>query len=801
MRTRARNRLAWIILAASFALPTRLTGTGARIERALPKPGLSPSGAWPPAPAESATRTLSPLPQAPAQSAVDRYNVVWDSPSADYHGSMPVGNGDIGLNAWVEKGGDLLFYISKTDAWDDYARLVKVGKVRIRLEPNPLGALSPFVQTLSLADGSIRVRAGEGESRVEVLLWVDANNPVIHVRVDSPTPCTATAIVELWRTKPFDIADLTVSDVLVGKPLPAGTKPVMRIEPDTMIAGFGDRIIGWLHRNRKSVGPELLANVQGLAGFKQPDPLLHRTFGVVIASGMAGRRLDDARLLSTSGKVHLFDVFVLTKHPSSENEWRLEMDRLIARIYRESLASRRSAHIAWWREFWDRSWIRASAPGAADGGEAALVSQMYHLQRFVTACAGRGAYPIKFNGSIFTVPPADGKGDADYRRWGPGYWWQNTRLPYISLPTAGDLDLMKPLFKMYADDLLELCKHRTRLYTGHEGAFYPECIMFWGPIFSETYGWPPFEEREDKLQQSGWHKWEWVGGLELAWMMLDDYEHTLDDAFLAKTALPFAREILTFFDRHYRTDEKGLLVMEPAQALETWWKCVNPMPEVAGCRAVAERLLTLPAEKTAETEREFWRRLLAKLPPIPVREVNGRTALAPAETFADKKNVENPELYAVFPFRLIALGRPHLDWGIEALALRTDKGHFGWRQDDIFMAYLGLTDDARRAVVERAKNHDPNSRFPAFWGPNYDWVPDQDHGGVLMKAVQAMLMQTDGRKIFLFPAWPKDWDVEFKLHAPFQTIVEGVFRDGRIQSLRVTPESRRADVVMPNGSR
>jgi len=32
---------------------------------------------------------------------------------------MPLGNGDIGLNVWTEPGGDLLFYISKTDAWGD----------------------------------------------------------------------------------------------------------------------------------------------------------------------------------------------------------------------------------------------------------------------------------------------------------------------------------------------------------------------------------------------------------------------------------------------------------------------------------------------------------------------------------------------------------------------------------------------------------------------------------------------------------------------------------------------------------
>src|SRR5512143_1167628 len=69
---------------------------------------------------------------------LNTYNVVWDSPSTDHHGSMPLGNGDIAVNAWMTKGGDLQFYISKTDAWDDNARLLKIGKVRLHFEPNPV---------------------------------------------------------------------------------------------------------------------------------------------------------------------------------------------------------------------------------------------------------------------------------------------------------------------------------------------------------------------------------------------------------------------------------------------------------------------------------------------------------------------------------------------------------------------------------------------------------------------------------------------------------------------------------------
>ncbi|MBM4042392.1 MAG: LamG domain-containing protein, partial [Planctomycetes bacterium] len=676
------------------------------------------------------------------------YNVVWDSPSKDHGGSMPLGNGDVGLNAWVEAGGDLQFLISKADAWDDNARLVKVGKVRIRLEPNPFEDARSFRQTLSLRDATLRVQVGEGAAKAALQVWVDANHPVAHVAVESASPVEATASIELWRTERKEYKALECSDIMTGAP--ADRRQPTIIEPDTLLTGQKGRI-GWYHHNAKSFGPKLLAEIQGLTGFKQEDPLLRRTFGAVITAA-TGERVDDRRLRSPKGTAHQFSIFVLTRHPSAPQEWLAEMDRTIARVEAESFAARRAAHERWWTEFWGRSWIRAwmaegveaasaspvpanahcvrigsdqkggnryagelgrasvfgkalsdaevqalaklgrqapvekrsellfsgtalgpvadsaawsfkdgltievwakpekfagggarlvdkitiggsdgflldSCPGnslrficgqtqltqrdalpagqwthvaavAEPGGgcrlyvdgkpvggdaaaavhdEAAYVSQMYHLQRFISACGGRGRHPIKFNGSIFTVPLPDGKSDPDYRRWGPGYWWQNTRLSYVSMPASGDYDLMQPLYRMYVDDLLALCKFRTRLYCGHDGAYYPECIYFWGPMFSETYGWQPWDQRADKLQASRWHKWEWVGGLELCWLLLDHYEHTLDRELLNKTLLPLAHEILTFFDQHYKTNDQGKLVMHPAQALETWWECTNPM--------------------------------------------------------------------------------------------------------------------------------------------------------------------------------------------------------------------------------
>ncbi|MCC7569637.1 MAG: hypothetical protein KO463_08525, partial [Candidatus Methanofastidiosa archaeon] len=112
---------------------------------------------------------------------IDQYDVTWTTPSRDASGSMPLGNGDISLNAWVEPSGDLCFYIGKTDAWGDNARLLKVGKVRVSLHPNPFGGAASFRQTLHLETGQMIVEwmpRDQTQSATVLQLWVDAHEPV-----------------------------------------------------------------------------------------------------------------------------------------------------------------------------------------------------------------------------------------------------------------------------------------------------------------------------------------------------------------------------------------------------------------------------------------------------------------------------------------------------------------------------------------------------------------------------------------------------------------------------------------------
>ncbi len=111
------------------------------------------------------------------------------------------------------------------------------------------------------------------------------------------------------------------------------------------------------------------------------------------------------------------------------------------------------------------------------------------------------------------------------------------------------------------------------------------------------------------------------------------------------------------------------------------------------------------------------------------------------------------------------------------------------------MALLGRSNQAKNWLAKRASpaSHS-DSRFPAFWNAFHDWLPDVDHGGVLQMALQLMIMQADDGLITLLPAWPPEWNVDFKLHAPGRTIIEGSVRDGEFVHLHVSPPASTARV-------
>jgi len=710
-------------------------------------------------------------------------NFIWDSPSADSAGSMPLGNGDLSANVWVQRDGRIRFYLGKTDAWDELGRLVKVGAFDICLMPNPFDGFSDFSQTLDPASGCITVKAVRERLELVAKIWIDANSSTIFIEGKSSVPIQVTVQLNLWRreTKSLDVKENNCAPGMCSK------DEIQTIGPDTIVE-FNHDSLAWYHHNESSVWQATLEH-QGLGSLKdsQPDPLLHRIFGATInATGFQRQENDKLITNATAFDIH---ILALTQVTATPGQWQDTMKHLLT--VAPSAASAWTAHANWWSNFWERSGIEI-----VSGPSAEKVTEAYALQRFVIACHGRGAYPMKFNGGIFTMDvKIDGDYNPDYRRWGGAYWFQNTRLQYWPLLNSGDFEMVMPLFHMYCD-ALPLAEERVRKYFSHAGAFFPETMTFWGTYLNGNYGYDR-EGHNSSYIDNNYIKYYWSGAIELLNLGLDFYDFTHDEKFLKNSLLKLAVPILRFYLEHYPCrDDDGKILFKPAAALETWHDVVNPLPEIAGLNTVIGRLLQI--DQISAADAADWRQLKAMLPPIPHRLFywEKRTELIPAEQYNKCFNSENVVLYAIFPYRLYGIGKPELQTGLDAYVTRPFKGTGGWRQDAIQAALLGLTEEAQSLVTKNATEFSTFCRFPAFWDTTYDWIPDEDHGGVIMIALQRMLIQTDDGKIHLLPAWPKQWDVKFKLLAPANTKIEGEVRAGKIVALKVVPEHRIQDLII-----
>lgn len=666
---------------------------------------------------------------------LDANNVSWNSPGTNSAQSMPLGNGDIGLNVWTETNGDLVFYIGKTDAWNEDvygdSGLMKVGGVRVSWSPRP--SLAPFAQVLKLRTGELQVQAGTAGFRV----WVDANNPVIRVEATNTQPVSLTVSLNNWRA--------------------ASAR-------DVTMAGQTNQLV-WFHRN--SAGAD--AHVANL------------TFGAAIAGPGLVNRDNNTLTSSVPTLAQVVSVYPLTATTATSNQWLTLLSQRVVQMSGLDLEQTRTAHQAWWGQFWHRSWVFIRGDQAATN-----VTRGYVLQRFVTACAGRGAYPIKFNGSIFVVNNPATSRNADARAWGGQYWFQNTRAMYWPRLQAGDFDMMQPLFKMY-QGMLASNAVQVMGYYGHGGTYFQETAPFWGGL--------PYMGPEVPANFTAHY---FTPILELSMMMLDYYEYTGDAGFARQTLLPIAAAGLQFFDQHFPRDAQGKLLLEPDNAIEMFWKVRNPAPDIAGLRAVLQRMIALPANLASSEQTAAWSSLLEQLPPLPQATNSGKTVLLPytgVQTNASH-NGENPELYAIYPFRLYGLGKPGFQVALDTFNARKQTQSGCWVQDPIQAAMVGLASVARSYVtVNLAGSQDPAQLFPAFWVARNDYAPDEDNGGNGEHGLQQMLLQADGRTLLLLPAWPAGWDGDFLLHAPLQTTVQGTVVNGKLTNLDVLPRSRRVDVV------
>lgn len=743
---------------------------------------------------------------------LERYNPVWTSQSKNASESMPCGGGDVGMNVWVENG-NLLFYLSRSGTFDENNCMLKLGRIRIRLEPNPFAGAT-FRQELQLENGLVTIEGENKGVKAEVKLWVDVLRPVVHLEIESGKPISAQAIYESWRTKDRELHKMESFANSYKWAAPEGLKT------KADVVAFEEEGVLFYHRNSGETVFDITVRQQQMDSVKSAlfNPLENLTFGGFMCgenmlpagksegkyqnTGFVGFALK-SRKVSRKHNVH---IYMHTGQTETIEDWH----KALKQIRRESEWAGKSAAKEsqdWWRKFWERSYIFVE-PQKSPDNESWQVGRNYQLFRYMLACNAYGSYPTKFNGGLFAVDPVFTREDRaftpDFRNWGGGtFTAQNQRLVYFPMLKSGDFDLMPAQFDFYLR-ILKNAELRSQVYWGHEGACFTEQIENFGLPNPSEYGWKRPEGIDPGRQYNAWLEYQYDTVLEFCHMILESYRYAAADI---RIYLPLVNSSLKFFDEHYqqlafgrgskKLNGDGKLILFPGSSCETYKMAYDAVTTISGLHKVVESLLSMPDNYSEEIDKTYLKGLQDRIPELSYRQINGHRTIAPARVWERVNNTEVPQLYPIYPWGMYGVGLPDIETALNTWKYDPDavkfRSHIGWKQDAIFAARLGLDQQADSLLTLKLK--DAERRFPAFWGPGFDWVPDHNWGGSGMIALQEMLVQAVGEKIYLLPAWPKEKDVEFKLHLPQNTIIEAKWKNGKWAKLKVWPERRKVDIM------
>eukprot|EP00930_Biecheleria_cincta_P085298 TRINITY_DN74697_c0_g1_i1.p1 TRINITY_DN74697_c0_g1~~TRINITY_DN74697_c0_g1_i1.p1 ORF type:complete len:802 (+),score=92.72 TRINITY_DN74697_c0_g1_i1:59-2464(+) len=744
----------------------------------------------------------------------DAPDIVWTTLSANVSGSMPLGNGRVGVNAFSTKNNEVELWLSHTDAFDHFSNLVKVGHIVVKVNasvPDATFKVSYFSSnmTISFQMGLVLTH-----------VWVDATSPVVRVESSGGEHSVQ---VELHRWKRF--AEVDVDNVTDG--------------------------IAWHHRIEPKSSPvwENDLKLEGLTDLMKSmsNPLDNITFGGFVNISTGARLQGHLALSAPPSNSHKVAIAIDACKSHS-------VDSFLKGLRTQALAKGdRAAHNSAWAAFHFRSFINVSSSTDPDNATLAnaapRVTLMDRIARSLFSAMSNSSHAIKFqNFGIFSALPAPHE---DERDWGACQWFQNIRLPYYQMLASGDFESMKSLFKYYYD-ALAVSQTRTSKWFPNAppgAAFFPEIMSQYG-TYPQVWG-PNSSAKVPDLPSNTYIRYHREGGLELSHLALNWLDHTGDWEYFEQFMLPQITAYVGYYAHFPRDPATGVLDIFPAQALETYQcpdippkreTCVTgPMPEIAGLRRVLPRLLALrtPANRTvgSSSDRALWSNLLQHLPLLPVgpatpwqlevdkpplsgpaearlptrfktSSASGQAAsqvLLPGMKFQDVAiNTENPELYAVHPFQMVGLFA-NQSLGEATYRHRRFRANTNWAQDLMEAALLGLP-GTESAVMLAERWADPvvsGYRFPIFQAGVGCTGPCTDHSGVSTAGLRYMLLQSnlegekvDPNTIVLFPSWPcRDWAVHFRLHAPGRTVLSGFYDGaGKLARFQVTPPHRRADV-------
>jgi len=760
-------------------------------------------------PAQSAADSLM---QVNYEQLVSRADLNYDTPVKQSVEGMPIGNGRMGSLVWTTPQA-LHFQINRVDLFcmGNNSRSFPMGNnaysggcgyVDIGLEGfgDDIFSGRTFRQHLSVYDGLTTV-TGKGVT-ARTLAWNDAD--VIAVELDDQRDHPSAVNLDL-RMLRYAVDYIAQQNYVLLSHHATQVKNGAHTAESRLETRDGRIIL--VQEFREGTFYSASAVAIGVVGRESKTSYYNET--TVRLSVAPGQ-----------GKFTALIASAVSYHPG-EDVAALALKQLAAaqaKHFDEMLADNR----AWWSQYWPQSFVHLhSADGAADQVEA---NYTYFL--YIMGSCSRGTYMPRFAGMLWGS-------NGDLREWGSEYWWHNQETYYGLLEPANRPELLDTLFRTYDRNLASFAR-AARQQWGSQGIWIPETSWFDGlenlpdgvaKEMRKLYlAQKPWKNRSAEFMafargksgmDSRWNWWLLPGAREvnpngdlgpfawtshimsatakIAYVYWLHYAYTLDEDWLRTNGYPVIKGAAEFYRnfpnlyrardgkyhiRYVNNHERDLGTSDTPEEL-------TAMHEIFPLAIRTSEILGVDANL-----RPLWKKVFDRLAPIPI-------ALEPAEYY-DQCNIGTENLV----LRTNVINAFHLRYtnGISEMTNGSTLSRL-----PVAVCNLGWTDKAKPMLAALTEPYKTVKQLDYATKGEWDvgvmrnrLALDEGPGaiecerlGMLSQALHLALLQsappTPGKEpiIYLFPAWPKDWDAQFTLAARDAFIISASQQNGQLQFVEI----------------
>ena len=750
------------------------------------------------------------LPAVNYEALVSRASLTYSKPVNRSEEGMPVGNGRMGSLVWTTPSA-IRFQLNRVDVFGNnsasnnfYERHTDycsgVGFVELDFLNEENFTSKKFRQHLSCYDGIVEV---EGETvKAQVLAWNERDVMAVKIKNSSPT-----------HTVQINLRSLRAPVSKRGNHQAISTLKVV----DNKII-----IVQEFKEDKYYCSSSVVIDVPGIDA--KASLVNETTVRLSIPPGKA----DFTVMMSSAATFSSESDVIGLSMENLEAAKKLGFDGLY------------QSNRLWWKYFWEKSYVQLDSKD----GVANIIEKNYTYYVYVMASSSRGLFPPKFNGMLWSTGGDVRKWGNLF--WGANQSCLYNALQQanrdelmapmfnmysamrnsceiaaqqqwgskgIFIPETVAFDGMTALPDSIASEMRDLYllrkpwSERTQTFID-----YTSTKM-------------PFQSRWNWKKDEGWREGRWMTsdkgagafghvthifsrGAKIAYQYWLKYEYTQDKEWLVKEAYPMLKGVAEFYRNfpHLKKEEDGKYHIRHINDNESILDGHNTVEEISAMMGIFPVAIKASEILNVDSDlRQLWKEVLNNLSPLPLSNLNSATLpdtwirSLPPFTRGEGNSLPDANTLPVWFFDLCTL---ESDAATRKTANATFNAYFPKGIDattpinvlsklPIAGSQLGHTASTKHLILNQIETTEidvmPN-RMDLREG---DQATSVQRLGRAADALQNALCQSvpsrPGQEtvIRIFPAWPTEWDAQFKLLCRGGFLVSASMQNGIIEAVDI----------------